>query len=173
MLVEMSRRLLQRTVNEGTARKQVTLILSSEMIAVFVIFTIKISIFVSRVEKYVSRTLDQNIVDPDAERIDTKRQLYRINSNSERSVGDSAMASSSTPSPVAGDHHLKKHLFLQGQTWTDILESLRSILVAINMHIIMFSQVLTRPSRSLKMKKYMISNDLQYFYHRVKCFHSF
>ena len=64
----MSRRVLQRNVNEGTARKKVRLILSSEMIAVFVIYRIRILIFVSRVEEYVSRKLDQNIVDPDPER---------------------------------------------------------------------------------------------------------
>ena len=49
----MSRRPLQRNVNESTARKKVRLLLSSEMIAVFVIYRIRTLIFVSRVEEYV------------------------------------------------------------------------------------------------------------------------
>ena len=52
-------------------------------------------------DEYVSRKLDQNIVDPDPERIYTKRKPHRMSPNSEKSVDDSAMASSSTPSPVS------------------------------------------------------------------------
>ena len=57
---------------------------------------------------------------------------------------------------VLGDHDLKKRLYLQGQRWTDILECLGSILVAINMHIILFPLVLRRPRLTLKMNTYMI-----------------
>jgi len=41
------------------------------------------------VEEYVSRRLDQNIVDPDPEMIYTKRKLHRLNTaSSGKSVGD-------------------------------------------------------------------------------------
>ena len=55
------------------------LILSSEIITVFSIYRIRISIVVSRVEEYVTRELDQTIVDPAPERIYPKRKLYRMN----------------------------------------------------------------------------------------------
>ena len=66
-----------------------------------VIYRVRISIFVSRAEEYVGRKLDQNIVDPDPERIYSKRKLHRMNSNSKKSVGEFATPSSSIPSPVS------------------------------------------------------------------------
>lgn len=182
----MSRRLLQRNVNEGTARKKVRLILSSEVIAVFVIYRMRILIFVSRVEEYVSRKLDQNIVDPDPERIYTKRKLHRMNSTSEKSVGDSAMASSSTPSPVS-----QWKPKIPSDVWGLSLEKVPLFTRAeMDRHIGMSGKHIggdkhahhSVPTGFKKAKTYLedeylhdiqTNYDQQYFYYRAKCFHSF
>lgn len=109
-----------------------------------------------------------------------------MSSNSGNLVGDlSYAASSSTQSTVtykpkshrmAGGHPLSKRLFLQGQRWTDILESRERILVGRNTLIILSPPVLKRQKRTWKMniftifKPIMISSTL---YYRGKCFHSF
>ena len=179
----MSRRLLQRNVNKGTAHKKV--ILSTEMIPVFVLYRIRILIFVSRVEEYVSRKLDQNIVDPDPERIYMKRKLHRMNLTSERSVDDSAMASSSTPSPVS---QWKPKIPSDG--WELSLEKAPLFTRAeMDRHIGMSGKHIggdkhahhSVPTGFKKAKTYLeeylhdiqTNCDQQYFYYRAKCFLSF
>ena len=104
-------------MNKGTARKKVRQILSSRMIAVFLINRIWISSFVSRLEEYASRKLDKRILDPDPKRIYMKRELHHMNSKLEKSVGNSTMASLSTQSPVS---QWKLKISLDG--WASSLE---------------------------------------------------
>lgn len=124
-------RLLQRTVNKGTARKKVKILL----IQIPKEYTWNESFIVwTGIQKNQWATVIRQACQHHYLCHNGKWKFHRM----------------------AGDHDLKKRLYLQGQRWTDILECLGSILVAINMHIILFPLVLRRPRLTLKMNTYMI-----------------
>lgn len=137
-------------------------------------------------EEYVSRRLDQNIVDPDPEMIYTKRKLHRLSTaSSGKSVGDlSAMASSSTPSP--GTKWKPK---IPSDGWGLSLEKAPLFTRAeMDKHIGQSGKHIggekhhSVPTGFRKAKTYLqdeylheikTNYDQQYFYYRAKCFHSF
>ena len=137
-------------------------------------------------EEYVSRRLDQNIVDPDPEMIYTKRKLHRLSTaSSGKSVGDlSAMASSSTPSP--GTKWKPK---IPSDSWGLSLEKAPLFTRAeMDKHIGQSGKHISGekhhsvPTSFRKAKTYLqdeylheikTNYDQQYFYYRAKCFHSF
>lgn len=137
-------------------------------------------------EEYVSRRLDQNIVDPDPEMIYTKRKLHRLSTaSSGKSVGDlSAMASSSTPSP--GTKWKPK---IPSDGWGLSLEKAPLFTRAeMDKHIGQSGKHIggekhhSVPTGFRKAKTYLedeylheikTNYDQQYFYYRAKCFYSF
>ena len=107
-----------------------------------------------------------------------------MNSNSEKSVGDNAMASSSTPSPVSqckpkipsdgwGSSLEKAPLFTRAEMDRHIVKSGKHIGGDKHAH----HSVLTGFKKAYLEDEYLhdiqTNYDQQYFYYRAKCFHSF
>ena len=138
-----------------------------------------------RIEEYISRGLEHNIVDPDESMVYTKRKLYKLVKASESSSTSTA-SSSNQPStsaqrkripkfPVEGwDISLAKSPFFS-RVEIDKPISQSGKLIGVSSHH-------SLPTGLMKAKTYLqdeylhdikAAYDQRYFNYRAKCFHSF
>ena len=141
---------------------------------------------IPRVEEYVSRGLDGNIVDPDESLVYTKRKLHLLSSTREiTSTTDTSDSELPTSSSVLGEPKPK----FPSSGWSVSLDKAPFFSrVEIDRHIsqsgksVGGSQHHTLPTGLTKAKTYLqdeylhdieTAYDQSFFFYRAKCFHSF